>query len=210
MKSHINQIRQFAQQATQGQAQTRVGLVSGYDPNTYSAKVAIQPEGVETGWLPITSIWVGNQWGLFCPPTIGEMVEVEFQGDSFESGMIVGRFFYDSARPLNVPSGEFWLVHEKGALFKLLNDGSATFSDGHGATVTLNGDGSITSQANTWNHTGPVNVIGDVSVTGAVQATGNISSGASVSDSKSSMQSLRDTYNGHKHTIPEPPPIEQM
>lgn len=169
MNGHQNLMRQIAHMATQEQAKTTICTVTSYDPNTYSAKV-MTPAGQETGWLPVTSQWIGNGWGMFCPPTSGDMVEVQFQEDGNEAGFICGRFFNDQERPLAVPSGEFWLVHKSGAFFKLMNNGKASFSDGQGATVTLNGDGTITSAASTWNHTGNVNVTG--TITGSVDVIG--------------------------------------
>lgn len=100
------------------------GIVSDYDPGTYMCKVKIQPDDKETGWLPIPSIWTGNQWGLFCPPTVGDLVEVEFVNGDFESGYSIKRFFTDSEAPISgIPSGEFWLVHATGTFIKLFNDG---------------------------------------------------------------------------------------
>jgi len=52
------------------------------------------------------------------------MVEVQFQEGDPEAGFVCQRFYNDSDRPLNVPSGEFWLVHQSGSLFKFHNDGS--------------------------------------------------------------------------------------
>jgi len=164
MNGQQNLMRQLAQMSTQEQAKTTICTVTSYDPNAYSAKV-MSPSGQETGWLPVTSAWSGNGWGIFCPPTSGDMVEVQFQDDGNEAGFICGRFFNDQDRPLAVPSGELWLVHESGAFFKLLNDGKATFSDANGASVTLNGDGTITSAAITWNHAGAFNVDGTITAT---------------------------------------------
>ena len=36
-----------------GRYSERHGLVTSYDPKTYLAKVTYQPEGQESGWLPI-------------------------------------------------------------------------------------------------------------------------------------------------------------
>ena len=66
-------------------------------------------------------------------------------------------------------SGEFWLVRENGQFVKLTNDGKLTVSDGHGASVALNGAGTVSSSG-TWTHTGDMTVTGnigcDVTVTG--------------------------------------------
>ncbi|MFC3111407.1 phage baseplate assembly protein V [Undibacterium arcticum] len=174
MREMLNAMRMQAVQAMGERASTRLGTVQSYDPGNYAVRVALQPEGNLTGWIPLLSPWVGNGWGMFCPPTIGDLVEVQFQEADHDAPMSCMRFYNDKNRPLSVPSGEFWLVHKSGAFFKLLNNGSGTFSDGHGATVTLNGDGTISSAATQWNHTGPQHITGNVVITGTQQVTGQI------------------------------------
>jgi len=139
-----------------------MGLVSSYDPARYAVKVELQPAGTITGWIPLGALWVGAGWGLYAPPSIGDMVEVSFAEGHGEAGMCGLKFFNDDDQPLPVTSGEFWLVHKTGAYFKLLNTGALTFSDGKGATLTMNGDGTMTSAATMWTHTGTFMVNGDV------------------------------------------------
>lgn len=124
MQHLLNSMRAVAQQATQSRASTRHGLVTSYDPNTYAVKVTLQPDNVVTGWIPLKSPWIGNGWGLFCPPSIGDAVEVDFQEDDAGVGSVGMRFFNDADRPLPCPSGEFWLVHQSGSRLKFENDGS--------------------------------------------------------------------------------------
>lgn len=159
MKQLLNTMRLQALMAQSGQSTTRLATVSSYNPADYSVKALIQPEGVETGWLPLASCWVGPGWGMFSPPAIGDLVHVEFQEGHPEAGIVSLRLFSDQDRPLPCPSGELWLIHASGAFFKLTNDGAATFSDGQGASVKLQGGG-ITSQATTWSHTGPMTIDG--------------------------------------------------
>lgn len=172
MKHLLNQARSQAQQSASHTATVRHGIVSSYDPVNYCAKVRLQPDDTETGWLPVVSPWVGNSWGMFAPVTPGDVVEVQFQEGGKEAGFICQRFFNDNIRPLPTPSGEFWLVHKLGQIFKLLNDGSVVFSDGHGATIALKGDGTIVSAATTWTHTGNVDVTGTITATVDVVAAG--------------------------------------
>lgn len=42
----------------------RHGLVTSYDPKTHLAKVTFQPEGQESGWLPIETGHIGNGFGI--------------------------------------------------------------------------------------------------------------------------------------------------
>ncbi|MFN3886148.1 MAG: phage baseplate assembly protein V [Aquabacterium sp.] len=159
MNELLHAMRLQAQIAMSGGGASRLATVASFNPDNYTVKVVIQPEGVESGWLPLASAWVGNGWGMFCPPMPGDMVQVDFMEDSPDAGVVTVRLFNDQDRPLRCPAGELWLVHQSGAFFKLTNDGAATFSDGQGATVQLKG-GNITSQASNWTHTGPMTIDG--------------------------------------------------
>jgi hypothetical protein len=141
-------------------AEPKIGLVYSYDPARYAVKVALQPDGNITGWLPLGAVWVGAGWGMYAPPALGEMCLVDFAEGNGEAGHATLRFFNDVDQALPVTSGEFWLVHKSGAFFKLLNTGALALSDGQGASITLNGDGSLSSTADNWDHTGPINISG--------------------------------------------------
>lgn len=114
----------------------RIGQVTSYDPGHYAAKVMLQPEGAETGWLPVLSEWVGAEWGLYCPPTPGDTVMVLFQEGGREAGVVGGRMYGALAQPLPVQSGEFWLVHKSGSLLKFHNDGSVEVTAASNMTLT--------------------------------------------------------------------------
>jgi phage baseplate assembly protein gpV len=119
-----NHMLMAADQATARLALVRMGTVTSYDPDHYAACVTLQPEGIETGWIPVTSPWVGNGWGFYAPPSIGSVVEVHFQQGGKEAAFVVNRFFSTKTVPLSVPSGEFWLVHQSGTTLKFTNDGN--------------------------------------------------------------------------------------
>lgn len=201
MKTLINAQRLQAMRAMTGQVTSRLAIVTSYDPANYAVRVQLQPEGTMSGWLPLASPWVGNGWGMFCAPSINEMVTIVFMEGQLESGVVVNRLFNDEDRPLAVDSGEFWLVHESGAFFKLQNDGAATFSDGHGANVTLNGDGTITSAASDWTHTGPKKIVGTLEVTGNITGDANITATGNVADQggAKTMAGMRTVYDTHTH-----------
>lgn len=187
-----NRMLLAAQMAASGRASTRVGKVTSYDPVNYCAVVQLLPGGEQTGWLPVVSPWVGNGWGLFAPPTPGDLVEVQFVDDNIEAGFVCQRFYNDTDRPLTVQSGEFWLVHKSGSFLKFHNDG----------TVELNSAGTLTSTAPQWNHTGPVHITGDVTVTGNETVTQNITAGQDIYDrngTKGTLQHVRDNYDVHTH-----------
>jgi phage baseplate assembly protein gpV len=138
-------------------AQPRFGIVSSFDPATYTARVLMQPEAVLSGWLPVLTVWGGGGWGMACPPSPGQQVLVLAQEGQSEHGVIVGTAFSQAMAPPNAPAGEFWLVHKTGSLVKLQNDGDVVVQAGQ---ITLNG---------------PVQVNGNLTVDGTItDATGQI------------------------------------
>lgn len=128
MNGMLNHMRLQAMMESAGKVSMRLGVVSSYDQVNDCAKVIVQPEGIETGWLPVASPWVGNGWGLFMPPTTSDLVLVSFQEEDINAGIITMRLFTDDARPLSVPAAEFWLVHQSGSLLKFHNDGTVEFA----------------------------------------------------------------------------------
>lgn len=144
MDQFLNHLRGQASQLDQAWAHPRIGVVSSFDAQTYTARVLVQPEGVLSGWLPVASAWIGNGWGLACPPSPGDQVLVLWQDGDAEQGVVAGRLWSGAAPPPQTPAGEFWLVHKSGGYLKLHNDGS------------------IESQAPSWTHHGDLHVSGNV------------------------------------------------
>lgn len=155
-------------------AKPRLGTVSGYDPNTYMVKVQLQPEGVETGWLPLGSPFVGSGFGIAVGPAIGDQVEVQFPDGDLSSGVVSMRFYSDAARPPAVPSGEVWIVHSSGSLLKLHNDGS----------IEINATAGIKYTGTSHAFHGPVTMDQTLQATGQISGQGGLAisggSGASV------------------------------
>jgi phage baseplate assembly protein V len=186
----INGLNDVAQSNT---SPMRIAIISAYDPANYCAKVLVQPEGVETGWLPVFSPWIGNGWGMFCPPNIGDQVKVHFQEGDFESGVVALRSFNDVDRPLNVPPGEFWLVHQSGSFLKFHNGGNVELVTNANLTATVGGTlnatvaGAATMSAASW------------AVTGNMVVTGSISASGTISDHLGTMDAMRTIYDSHTH-----------
>lgn len=179
MTGLTNVMRREAERAGARKALVRVGTVASYDPSHYAAKVVIQPEGFETGWLPVLTPWAGNGWGLFAPPTPGDTVDVHFQEGSTEAGFVAQRFYSTVTRPLPAPSGEFWLVHKSGSKIRFLNDG----------TVEIVSAVQINSTAPVWHHTGNLLVTGDIYDLDTAHGT---------------VHALRTAYDSHRHPGIEP------
>lgn len=154
----INALKAHAGGLDLGQGQPRFGVIASFDPNTYAARVMLQPEGVLSGWLPVLSAWIGAGWGLACPPSIGNQVLVLPQEGNAEHGVIVGGAFSAQARPPTidagtVPSGEAVLFHASGAYLRLGNDGSFVIAAANGNRVTVIGDLVVTGDISDQNGT---------------------------------------------------------
>lgn len=127
-------------------AQLRAGAISSYDPSTYMAKVVISPELVETGWLPIKAMGVGQQFGFYIGPNIGDQVLVAHLEDDFESGIVIGGLNDDGHQPPPVPSGEIWAVHGTQSLLKFLTNGDVALTSHNDLIVTAGNDLTVTAQ----------------------------------------------------------------
>lgn len=136
MSALANAMRLQAAMERSTDAKTRKGIVSSYNPNTYSVKVRIQPENVETGWLSLAAAAVGNDWGVIFAPSIGDQVDVHFEEGNANSGFVCSRFFDDQDRPMAVPSGEFWMVHKTGSFLKFTSDGKISVNGAAEIDVT--------------------------------------------------------------------------
>ena len=104
--------------------QPRFGIITSVNTGNATARVAMQPENVITGWLPVLSPWTGVNQGIVCPPAPGDQVLVIPQEGDGEQGVIVGRAFSDQQPPPPAPAGELWIVHRSGSSIRLLDDGT--------------------------------------------------------------------------------------
>lgn len=148
MQDMINRMKGEAERVVGRVAQPRMATVSSYDPDRYMAKVKLQPEGFETGWAPIASQQVGNGWGVFSPPSIGDQVMVLFQEGNGGSPVIVGSFYSDQDRPVlddikGTPVGETRIVGKAGGRIRLLEDGTIEIRRNGNVQVVMRPDDSV-------------------------------------------------------------------
>lgn len=181
MRALLNAMAAQAQQSGAGQSGTRQGVITAYDPDNYAVKVQLQPTGEETGWIQLSSPWVGDGWGLAAGPMIGAAVEVEFDSGLMGAGMAAGQFFNDEDRCPGPPSGEFWLIHKSGSMLKFLNTGEVQV----GSAVK------ITYDAPAHHFTG-----GDVLIDENLKVVKDITDSNGL---YGTVQKIRLTYNGHTH-----------
>jgi phage baseplate assembly protein V len=163
--------------AAQGFVGSAIGIVTSYDPVHYAVKVHLQPppaegDATETGWLPVWSPWVGDKWGLFCPPVIGAQVIILFVAGDGQVGICLGALYSDADQPLNVPAGQFWVQDSAGAFLKFTNDGKVLLTAPQGFEVT--GDTTITGKLHV---TGAATLDSTLAVTGKTTAAEIDSSG---------------------------------
>ena len=126
----INAMKMHAGGLDMSAGQTRIGIVTSYDPVNVAARVLIQPEGVLSGWLPVGSVAVGAV-SIVVPPSIGDQVLLEPQEGDSENYVITKRLFSAGSLPPNSPStsapvqsGEMAIFGASGACLHLHADGT--------------------------------------------------------------------------------------
>ena len=146
-----------------GRYTERHGIVTSYDPKNYLAKVTFQPEGQESGWLPIETGHIGEGYGIVIglqqggvnaqgqggqagsqQNNQGDQVVVRYQEGDFESGKIVQRVHSDQDTPPQAQSGEIiiWTKFQKSG--GQSPDAAQGGQGGEGQKIYLKNDGSIT------------------------------------------------------------------
>ena len=175
-------------------AQPRIGLVSAVDPARHMVKVVLQPEGVQTGWVPVTAGWSM----LELPATGQQVLTVPQEGDA-DSLHVIGRVFAAGGgdAPYKAPSafsapGAF----AGNAATNIVPGQEVLLRNVGGAVIRLLPDGSIYTHG-TWRHDG------DMTVNGNLLVNKNILAVADITDQNAAHQSvagLRNAYNAHTHT----------
>jgi phage baseplate assembly protein gpV len=202
-----NAVRQQAQMSGNGMAWPRLATISSYDASNHAVKVTVQPVDpvvgpIDSNWMPLGAIGIGNGWGVAVGPQIGDQVMVVYEGGDFSSGTIVARIFSVAQQAPAVPSGEIWALHKTGSFVKLVTNGdvnvntagnlNATVAGNMTATVT--GNASITAQ-----------IASIVAQTSAAITAPLIKLGA---NGQSLLSFVTDAmvafFNGHTHTSTSP------
>lgn len=158
-------------------AKAKVGLVSATRADMYAVKVTLQPEDVETGWLPVLSPFVGNGWGLCAKLIQNSQVVVLYQEDDLSNGIVIGAMFSVPDQPpsSSMNDGEFWMVHQSGSLLKFTNDGKVALTSHSDLNITCGGK--LAASASEFDLTGNLKVSGDVHATGTVTGDTDVKAG---------------------------------
>lgn len=134
MEKFLNAITGRALMATGNSAfSSDIGRITSYDPVNHLVIVQIHPEtddepALQTGWIPLGTSWAGNGWGLYAAPALDTLCTVLYQQGNRQQPIAATPLFDANNRPLNVPSGEFWVVHSSGSFVKFTNDGKIEIS----------------------------------------------------------------------------------
>ena len=186
----------------------RPGVVAeaDYGAARVRVKYAEEKEAV-TAWLP----WLAGRAGgdiEWRAPEIGEQVLVLAPSGELTNGIVLAGLYSD-ARPAPAESSDRHLVRyldgaeieydrETHRLKAVLPEGgTAEISAPDG--VTISGDVTVTGDVTV---DGGVDASGDITADGDIAADGNVEAGGEVEDSRSTMQAMRTTYNGHVHGVP--------
>jgi phage baseplate assembly protein gpV len=103
-------------------------IVTSVDAVSHAVKVSIQPEGLESGWIPDCAVAAGGL-RISCPAEIGtQVLVVPVEGDA-EHPVVVARIFDVSTKaPVSpatgtaVQAGEFGIFLEGGSYLHLTKD----------------------------------------------------------------------------------------
>lgn len=144
----------------------RHGLVTSYDPKTYLAKVTFQPEGQESGWLPIETGHIGNGFGIAIGLTPGsgkggqDSSSGSGGGSSGSSGGSGGQSQQQGDQVIvryqegDIESGKIvQRVHSDQDKPPKVESGEMVFWHKNGAKIFFSKDGSLTLQGGTENST---------------------------------------------------------
>lgn len=118
----------------------RIGLVVNYDPKRFAVKVQLQPEGTITGWIPLTAVAIGNQFGVLHAPNIKDQVEVHFgEGDQLAARVMTRHFSKVDVAP-ELQAGEYAQIHQTGSQIRQSADGTVRIAGaGDVSTGTVGG-----------------------------------------------------------------------
>jgi uncharacterized protein involved in type VI secretion and phage assembly len=193
-----NNMRSHAEAAAGRIPKPRMAEISSYNPATYSVKVTFQGVGdsdsIESGWIPLDAMGVGNRFGVVTAPNVRDMVKISFTDGSGSAPKIDGRYFSNVNVPLAVPAGETWIVHKSGASMKFTTDGKVTVRDAAGSTVVMNADGT-----GTMTFAAGLTINANTQINGTLKASGDITDNSG-SNSRT-MAGMRSVYNTHTHPV---------
>lgn len=145
MVDWIETVKLHAAKQVAAIGQPRHALVTSVDATAHAVKVTIQPEGIESGWIPDASLAAAQGLKIACPTEIGSQVlVVPVEGDS-EHPVLIARVFDVTTQPPTSPATD--KVVQPGELGIFLENGNYLHLTAAGiylkGSVTV--DGSLTA-----------------------------------------------------------------
>ena len=74
----IETIKRVVAEMMNLQAKTQYGTISAYDADKHAVKVTLEPDELDTDWMPLGTVWAGNNLGAVFGPMIGTPCRVDF------------------------------------------------------------------------------------------------------------------------------------
>ena len=129
MQSWIEAIKLHSAVHATATGQPKHGIVTSVDPINHAIKVMIQPDGVESGWIPDGAIAAGGL-KIACPSEVGtQVLVIAVEGDG-EHPVVVARLFdtvvtapVSPATSHPVQAGEIGIFLASGTYLHLTQDG---------------------------------------------------------------------------------------
>ena len=98
MRNWVEVVKLHSAAHTASCGQPKHGLVTSVDPVNHAVKVMVEPDGVESGWIPDSVIAAGGL-RIACPSEVGtQVLLLPVEGDA-EHPVVVGRLFDTVTRP---------------------------------------------------------------------------------------------------------------
>ena len=152
----------------------RFGIVSQINPLLCQARVNFGDDDSTSYWLPVLQTKTLKD-KFYSMPDINEQV-VCLMDQNSEDGVILGAIYSNADKPAVTSEKQLSVNFENGSQINANKE-----------TDTL----TIIFQN--------IKFVGDITHEGILTNTKGIKSNADITDKKSSMQSMRDTYNSHTH-----------
>ena len=153
----------------------KFGIVTAINPLTAKARVEFADDNILSYWLPILQKKTLKD-KFYSIVDVGEQVACLMDENS-EDGVILGSIYTSLDEVPGITKDQHIAKFEDGSFIEYNKENQM-----------------LTIVAKT------VNIVGDIYQTGFLENTDGILSATDITDKKSSMQTIRDIYNGHSHT----------
>jgi hypothetical protein len=117
----LNLIKQHSENITNARMFVKFGLIYNYDPVRFIARVNIQPEGVISGWLKISSSFTN----IFTAPNVGDICQIIYAEGDINGGVI--NLFMGKDKP-SIPVNSSDILIEKINIYTLIATSLHLFS----------------------------------------------------------------------------------